>query len=143
VETTIDTKRCPSCGKIKDSQEFSKNKSRKDGLATFCKSCIKEKYPPIYNKQANRIYKLEQKFGITLEEYNRLFEEQHGCCAICGKHQRELNKSLCVDHNHITNKVRGLLCNECNWGIGKFEVDIFGDELLISTISYLKNSDEL
>jgi hypothetical protein len=61
-----------------------------------------------------RKYQVAQ-YGITLEEYNRLFVVQNGQCAICGNPQE---KSLDVDHCHKTNKVRGLLCRKCNLGIG-------------------------
>jgi hypothetical protein len=54
-------------------------------------------------------------YGITLEEYNRLFVLQKGKCAICSVMQE---KSLDVDHCHKSNKVRGLLCRKCNLGIG-------------------------
>jgi hypothetical protein len=54
-------------------------------------------------------------YGITIEEYNRLFKLQNGKCAICNVTQE---KSLDVDHCHKSNKVRGLLCRKCNLGIG-------------------------
>jgi acetyltransferase-like isoleucine patch superfamily enzyme len=59
-------------------------------------------------------------FGILLSEYNELFEKQKGCCAICGIHQNIINpkKSLGVDHDHRTGKIRGLLCDRCNRAIG-------------------------
>jgi hypothetical protein len=65
-------------------------------------------------KMKERKYQVAQ-YGITLEEYNRLFILQNGKCAICSVSQ---DKSLDVDHCHKTNKVRGLLCRKCNLGIG-------------------------
>lgn len=61
---------------------------------------------------------LKDAFGITVEEYNRLLVSQGCRCAIC----RELpcKKRLAVDHDHETGKIRGLLCFECNIGLGKF-----------------------
>lgn len=79
---------------------------------------------------------LKRKYNITLEEYNKIFELQNGCCAICGKHQSSLRRSLCVDHNHSTGKIRGLLCDICNHGLGSFYDSI---NLLESAILYLKN----
>ena len=58
---------------------------------------------------------LKREHGITLEHYEKLYKEQDGKCAICKKVQ---DKSMNVDHNHITGKIRGLLCNKCNRGIG-------------------------
>lgn len=70
------------------------------------------------NKERRRNIELKYKFGITLEDYNNLFAAQEGKCKICKKHQTELKTTLHVDHNHITGKVRGLLCKQCNFGIG-------------------------
>ena len=54
------------------------------------------------------------------DDYEFLFISQNGKCAICGKVQEELGKSLAVDHNHETMEVRGLLCASCNLGLGAF-----------------------
>ena len=61
---------------------------------------------------------LKRYYNITLIDYNILFSDQGGCCAICNSHQDQLKSPLCVDHNHVTGKVRGLLCKPCNSGIG-------------------------
>jgi hypothetical protein len=78
-----------------------------------------------------------KKYGLTLEQYDELFNKQEGKCAICGKHQSELKQALCVDHDHITKKVRGLLCITCNRGIGYLNDNI---QLLSQAINYLNNS---
>ena len=64
---------------------------------------------------------LKYEYGITLDDYNKMFNAQEGKCAICKKHQNELKKTLCVDHDHKTGKVRGLLCGRCNAGLGYYE----------------------
>jgi hypothetical protein len=70
----------------------------------------------------HRAYKLLKRFGLTLEDYNRMLEEQGGRCAICG---REPNgQQLSVDHDHETNEVRGLLCQPCNLALGHLEAHI-------------------
>lgn len=74
-----------------------------------------------YNKNTARNYALKINFGITLEDYNKIFEDQNGKCKICGKHQSELTLSLNVDHCHITGKIRGLLCGNCNKALGLFK----------------------
>jgi hypothetical protein len=58
---------------------------------------------------------------MTLEEYNKRFLDQKGCCTICGKHQSELDRALAVDHNHKTGEIRSLLCNRCNLLVGRLE----------------------
>ncbi len=67
---------------------------------------------------------LMSRYGITLDEYNRLLAAQNHCCAICGKPESDYKrKNLSVDHCHDTGKVRGLLCNQCNMGIGQLNDD--------------------
>ena len=56
--------------------------------------------------------KLKKKFGITIEDRNKMFDNQKGKCAICKRHQNEFDVPLGVDHNHETGKIRDLLCNE-------------------------------
>ncbi len=66
-------------------------------------------------------YHIRISYGITVEEYDALYELQGGRCVICGRHQSKLKRALCVDHNHATGQVRGLLCIRCNSGIGHFQ----------------------
>ena len=68
--------------------------------------------------------RLKYYYGIGYNDYNNLFNKQNGCCAICGKHQSELNRKLSVDHNHNTGVVRGLLCRNCNSAIGLLKEDV-------------------
>lgn len=69
----------------------------------------------------NPSYYLLKLYGIAVHGYNRLFEEQQGCCAICNRHQITFKRRLSVDHNHTTGKVRGLLCVACNTDLGVYE----------------------
>lgn len=62
--------------------------------------------------------KLRERYGISVEEYNSLFDFQDGRCAICETHQIDLKTRLCVDHCHDTGEVRGLLCHSCNVSVG-------------------------
>ncbi len=80
--------------------------------------------------------KLEQ-HGMTLEDYEIMERNQNGLCAICHKpetHRR--NSRLSIDHNHTTNRIRGLLCSRCNKCIGMLEDNI---QYLENAIEYLKN----
>lgn len=79
---------------------------------------------------------LQQKYGITLGDYNRMLESQGGGCAICGESPKKGKKLLAVDHNHKTGEVRGLLCGRCNAMIG-FSGD--APDLLKAAIRYLEN----
>ena len=60
------------------------------------------------------------KYGLSPADYEQRFESQGGVCAICSQTS---DKSLAVDHDHVTGVVRGLLCRECNLGLGHFEDD--------------------
>src|SRR3990170_3087451 len=70
------------------------------------------------NPERYRDQYLRAEFGISLAEYNALFEDQGGVCAIC---KTSTEKVLVVDHNHQTGVVRGLLCSGCNAGLGQFK----------------------
>lgn len=61
---------------------------------------------------------LKYRYSITEEQYWIIYHKQGGVCAICHCHQRY--KSLAVDHDHKTGMVRGLLCEQCNRGLGRF-----------------------
>ncbi len=77
---------------------------------------------PEQYKAINRNAALQSNYGITLNEYNRMFQIQGGMCAICKRHQSEFKKALHVDHNHKTGKVRSLLCAKCNVLVGVVEI---------------------
>lgn len=57
---------------------------------------------------------LRLKFGMTLEQYNEILMRQNFSCAICCRHVSQFNRRLCVDHDHDTGRIRGLLCTHCN-----------------------------
>lgn len=85
--------------------------------------------------------KLKSQYGISLEEYNLMYEKQGGVCAICLKPEKSIDKrtgkiyNLSVDHCHNTSKVRGLLCIKCNTGIGKFDDNT---QTLLNAVKYLR-----
>ena len=93
------------------------------------------------NPTKQRDYKLNDLYGITLENYNTMLAQQHGVCKICGKPEKVkfngVTKSLAVDHCHKTGKVRGLLCQACNKALGLFNDDI---TILQNAINYLQES---
>jgi len=92
------------------------------------------------SKIKNREYRLIKVYGLNLEEYDDMLEEQSNNCAICSRHITELNRPLVVDHDHNT---RVLLCNNCNIGLGMFRDN---QKTLLSAINYLQKAtgkDEL
>lgn len=76
--------------------------------------------------ECNRSRKLWRDYGITVEEYEAMFLAQEGKCAICRQPETALRadgiiRFLCIDHDHIDNRIRGLLCYHCNQGLGHFK----------------------
>lgn len=79
-----------------------------------------------------RKYNYKKQYGISYDEYIKLCQLQKHRCAICEKEDK-----LCVDHCHITNKIRGLVCRKCNSGMGMFNDDI---TTLEKAVKYLKET---
>lgn len=133
---------CSKCGLEKDLISFFKHKISKDGHTARCKECIKDynkinaprikerkKFWRDNNKEKLNSRSLFNRYKITQEQYNELYNRQNGRCSICNKeetnkHQNGNIKKLSVDHNHITGKIRGLLCWRCNLVLGKINEDI-------------------
>ena len=97
-----------------------------------------KKYKKEYNKnnaQHKRLWELKKKYDIIPKQYNEMLENQDNCCAICKKHKSNFKKGLFIDHNHITNKVRGLLCGKCNFILGNADDSV---DILKSSMLYLE-----
>lgn len=104
----------------------------------------KEDYEKIKQNDDHRLSYYRQKlkkYGLTLEKYDKMLEEQNNKCKICKKHENKTDKrygrtiKLSVDHCHKTGKVRSLLCSNCNAALGQVDDSI---KLLKSMIEYLK-----
>jgi hypothetical protein len=125
-------RRCSSCKESKEINEFCKNRSRKDGRQSYCKSCAKIQ-SALYRVKVpgyQRRWKLKHKYGISEEDYKSMLEKQGGACSICFK-----EGPLHVDHDHFTGKVRDLLCSGCNSGLGYFKENPY---TLLNAIQYIK-----
>ena|SRR3990167_856097 len=84
------------------------------------------------NPERLKNQRLLRNYGFSMKKYNALLEEQKGLCAVCFSLPNK--RRLAVDHNHKNGKVRGLLCYNCNIGIGFFKEDIL---VLENAINYL------
>jgi len=124
-------KKCPKCNQTKLSKDFHKNRSQYDGLKPWCRVCDLGHKKKDYNSYKKRDKYLMDNYGITIEEYELLLQKQNGKCAICKKEDKI---RLCVDHNHVTNEIRGLLCRNCNLAIGHFFDDV---NTIYNSIEYL------
>lgn len=114
-------KRCSMCRKSLPVDQYNKNKKGKDGRASWCMSCDRAYYERrkeagLTDKRDMRAYHLQRNYGLTLDEYNSMIEQQGGCCAICRGSSN--GKSWHVDHDHETGAIRGILCNGCNTALG-------------------------
>jgi len=85
-------------------------------------------------REYERWHKVRAKYGITKDDFTRLWDEQGGECAICRVDLATVK--CCIDHDHQTSEVRGLLCNVCNQGIGYFGDD---PERLSVAAAYLRS----
>ena len=120
---------CTTCNTEREESEFW-NDGRRGGKLKPCKVCkraymrrYRRKNPDLdkqrYQKDpaAEQERRLIRKYGITLADYDRMFAEQGGRCAICDR-EHDGGKRFDVDHDHETGDVRGLLCTNCNRMIG-------------------------
>ena len=145
---------CTKCGEAKSIGDFYRDSQKPSQLSPQCKSCkntinkswgeknketiavIKNRWL-LKNKEYRQIISLrshlKRKYGLTIEEYEVLVEKQDGLCAICKK--EDIISRLSIDHNHRTNKVRGLLCRNCNSLIGLAKES---KEILLEAINYIE-----
>lgn len=139
----METKICNTCKIEQNINQFGKYKNRgKEYKRCTCYSCRNKNHAIMYDKnpeirermkKAAKKAALKRDYNITEEEFNRMHEEQEGKCKICNK---KSEKTLNIDHCHTTNKVRGLLCWNCNIGLGYFKDN---KQFLINAIKYLDN----
>lgn len=147
------SKRCVTCGNEKLISVFNKAKKAKDGLQSSCRDCSRlagrtwNLNHPGENQKRGEQWRHENPVrrkvaqwlsnGIKLseEEYLRRLCEQHNSCALCGVPRSFLKVDLAPDHNHKTGKIRGLLCQKCNRGLGHFYDDV---TMLQKAIVYLE-----
>ena len=130
-------KKCLECNELKPIEDFWKHSGRKDGRVERCKPCSRKLDKGRWHKRKDhqKNYVLEKTYGITLNEYQNLRTFQENKCAICGCEVMDVTgRELAVDHCHKSGKVRGLLCSNCNLGLGSFKDD---PELLTKAIEYL------
>jgi hypothetical protein len=127
-------KNCKICNNTKPLTEFGIHKYQPDGYNIYCKECLRAKHTTPTARLEARRRSLKATYGITLDHYDSLLKEQDGKCAICGE-QNKNGKPLSVDHCHSTSAVRGLLCEHCNHGLGKFFDNI---NLLQNATNYLQ-----
>jgi len=119
-------KDCDACGRNLPISSFIILRS---GMSPICRDCRRVARLSS-GKQSNGTYKL----------YESMYEKQGGICRICGATQSEnLGNRFAIDHDHITGRIRGLLCFRCNVGIGFLRDDVF---IMQKAIEYLLENKE-
>ncbi len=136
-------KECTTCSHVKPLTEFHKAKTGLYGVRGDCKQCKNA------SKRSNRAGPDRQKikdqehdmwlrrtYGVTLQDYYLMLEDQGGKCAICATSEPGRGKDrFCIDHCHTTGKVRGLLCMPCNVSIGHLKDNV---QLIENALNYVK-----
>jgi len=133
-------KTCNKCGETKPLSEFHKDKHRKDGHTSSCGRCCTKQSSAWYRKNplVKRNASLIKQYGITLEQFEKMKQDQQHKCAIC-ENTFKNSVDTCVDHDHETKKVRALLCNHCNRAIGLFKEST---KSIKAALNYLKKYKE-
>lgn len=153
------TKVCKVCKRKLSIEKFREAKGCVDGHRGDCIVCqnkrsnehywnnsqeilIKERENRIADPDVYRAKKLKKLYGITLDQYNKVFEQQGGVCKVCGRPETATRndklKHLAVDHNHNTGRVRGLLCAGCNTALGYLSEN---PVVIKSLLDYIINND--
>jgi hypothetical protein len=139
IEQLPTNKVCVNCGEDKNRDEFyTRRIDEKLSLSSYCKICAKERHKlvaKIRTPEQKKFDQVKTKYNMTPKEYYELMALQEGRCLICGR----ASKKLVVDHDHKLNRVRALLCQKCNHGLGMFKDD---PKLLLSAAGYLTKFQE-
>lgn len=143
----MESKICTVCKQTLPFEDFHNSVRSKDGKAYRCKTCdysaqkVYKKKRYLEYREGRRKVQRKSKYGLDDEKFQELLERQSGCCACCEKpldqgwtREHKPNK-LVVDHDHVTGKVRGLLCTMCNKGLGLLGDNVEGLE---KALKYLK-----
>jgi hypothetical protein len=137
IRTAHNKKYCKEC-KTQIRQKYYPEKRREAYINSVEEAKIYYELNKDHIKKRSRNYIIKTKYGLSAEDYNRLLKEQEYKCKICGINLKDGNRTH-IDHNHTTNKLRGILCLNCNVGIGMFKEN---KNLLKEAIKYLEYSED-
>ena len=161
ADINVEAKVCSTCERRLPLDAFYRRKVTADGLMYRCKDCCRDAYNNRYRddpgfrerrkryhrtfyeaqwaREENRRAHGLRKYGLTVKEFDALAAAQGGRCAVCSQKPKEgdRKRNLAVDHEHATGRIRGLLCDACNIGLGMFRDD---PRRLRAAIAYLKRT---
>lgn len=124
-------------------QKQYREKRKRDGQCLWC-GCQEKRpengnvYCDFHSKKLKRLQPENYRRGLSEEKLQEMFDCQKQKCKICQKKAKS-HKKLCVDHCHVTNKIRGLICNNCNSGLGFFKDN---PKFLKAAINYINTSNQ-
>ena len=126
-------RRCPRCREIKALEDFSRNRSSKSGFESYCKPCHNQvvRTNRLKHHGSTRSFHLNRRYRVDAAQVAWMILQQGGVCRLCGSGKPEH-----VDHDHGTKQVRGILCFNCNRGLGKFGDDV---GLMGRAVEYLES----
>ena len=128
---------CKTCKMELPMEDFYPVTSEKLYRRKECKKCNNANQRKRYKPELRKNQHLKTLYGITLDEYNSILESQDKKCSICNTSTPNgKNNSFHLDHDHATNKIRGILCHSCNLMIGQAKDDV---TILKSAIDYLNH----
>lgn len=136
------SKQCTKCKVEKPLEEFRRETNGPLGRFRWCRICQRASDKARYarNKDSVKDADYRRNYGFGLDQYNEMVQAQNGRCKICGTSKPGgRGNRLHVDHDHTTNVIRGLLCTNCNIGIGKFKDS---PEFLETAANYLRAYQE-
>ena len=124
-------KKCVCCNIIKPADKFNYHPNTSDRMNSYCSGCIRDSA-------------LAKKFGVSVHDVVEFRSKHSGRCDCCGREEtarvsqnRSEARALALDHDHRTNRIRGLICMNCNTALGKVGDDV---ERLKKLINYLKRN---
>lgn len=153
-------KRCWRCKNAKPPADFPRNRGFHDGLDRTCRACVAERNAKYSRENREHLaaaalrryhadplryadYELKKTYGLEPGAYDRILAAQDGKCGICGtddpgSRTRRRTRRFAVDHCHDTGAVRGLLCSNCNRGIGYLK---HSKDALLAAVKYLTSAE--
>ena len=132
---------CKTCKEEKELSEFSSKETRllKSGFKTYlnshCNTC--HNIRNLHYKRKNPSTWIRSRYNVDTETASYWYEQSMTFCHICGKEWEEGQEKLCIDHNHNTQQIRGVLCKQCNYLLGHAYDN---PDILESALVYLKKN---
>lgn len=125
---------CPDCESAKPFEAFARTTASASGYHSYCRPCHNQRGQETRQRLygGSRHYHSKRRYGIGADEVDALIAEQGGVCAICG-----VAEPAHVDHDHLTGTVRGVLCFNCNGGLGQFRDRV---DVMRKAITYLEGT---